>query len=59
MKEILHQLKKVVYPIVYKVSYIPNMVQDFFHPQYVYVFLISFSDNHFGRRSLLKGSAHF
>ena len=33
MAEILHQLRLVVYPIIYRVSYI-RVVQDFSHQQY-------------------------
>ena len=32
MEEILHQLRLVVYPIIYKV-YVSQVVQDFFHQQ--------------------------
>ena len=36
MEEILHQLRLVVYPIIYQVLYIPGsqVMQDFFHQQY-------------------------
>ena len=34
MEEILHQLKTVVYPIIYRILTIRLVVQDFFHPQY-------------------------
>ena len=33
--EILHQLKTVLYPMIYRVSTVLLVVQDFFHPPYV------------------------
>ena len=41
MKKILHQLRLVVYPVIYKVLYISGGSQDFFHQQYLDVFLFS------------------
>ena len=35
MAEILHQLRLVVHPIIYKVLYIQVVVWDFFHQQYL------------------------
>jgi len=35
-----HQLKTVIYPIIYRVSTIRLVVQDFFHPQYHAIFSI-------------------
>ena len=34
MEEILHQLRLVVYPIIYRVSYMLGGVWDFIHQQY-------------------------
>ena len=34
MEKILHQLSLLVYPITYKVLYIPDGEPDFFHRQY-------------------------
>ena len=34
MEEILHQLRLVIYPIIYKVLAPSQVVQEFFHQQY-------------------------
>ena len=40
--EILHQLRLVVYPIIYRILYIPGgeISPDFFHQQYVTILFI-------------------
>jgi len=37
MAEILHQLRLVVYPIIYRVLYTSQVVQDFSQQQYEFI----------------------
>ena len=36
MEKILHQLRLIVYPSIYRFSFTSQVVQDFSHPQYVF-----------------------
>ena len=51
-----HQLRLVVYPTIYKVLYISQVVQDFFHQQYHFKMDGLEEDFFFLKRSLFRGT---